>query len=272
MNDRASGVVSARPRVLVTGAGGVIGRVVRERLAGRYDLTYLTRRPAGFPSHVADLRDLDASRPAFVGVDAVVHLAATSSVESPWDDVLEDNIVSTYNVFEAARAAGVGRVVFASSNHAIGMYEVDASPALYALDDRRRWSVDVPVRPDSLYGVSKVFGEALGRMYADRYGLQVICLRIGAVLEHDDPTRAPAGRPFHPLPVLTSREARERLRAVWLSHRDCAQLIGRALDAPIPWAVVYGVSDNPRRFWDLQPARELLGYVPEDAAPTDVDR
>ena len=254
-------------RVLVTGADGVIGGVVRRHLSERYELSYVSRHPAGFSSHVGDISDLPSIRHAFEGIDAVVHLAATSSVDAPWDRVLVDNIVGTYNVFEAARSANVRRVVFASSNHVVGMYEVEGAPELYDLEDPRVYDASVPVRTDSLYGVSKVFGEALGRLYADRYRMDVICLRMGAVRESDDPTKVEAGRPFELFPVLTAEQSRQRLRAVWLSHRDCAQLIQRALDAPVHWAVVFGVSNNPRRFWDLEAARDLLGFEPLDSAP-----
>jgi nucleoside-diphosphate-sugar epimerase len=254
-------------RVLVTGADGVIGGIVRRDLAKTYDLSYLTRDRAEFSSNVGDISDIRAIRPAFEGVEAVVHLAAASSVDDSWDRVLSDNVVGTYNVFEAARQAGVKRVVYASSNHTIGMYEAEGAPGIYDLDDGRAFDVSVPVRPDSLYGVSKVFGEALGRLYADRHQMDVICLRIGAVRESDDPTKAEAGRPFEPFPVLTTDQSRKRLRAVWLSHRDCAQLIQRALEAPVHWAVVYGISNNPRRFWDLEAARNILGFEPLDSAP-----
>lgn len=251
-------------RVLVTGAEGTIGRALREQLAGRYELTSLTLTPQDFPSHVADVADLGAILPAFEKVDAVVHLAASADLEAPWDDVLHNNIVGTYNVFEAARASGASRVVFASSNHAIGMYELDGAPALYDPDDERCYDHTAELRPDSLYGVSKVYGEALGRMYMERHGLRVFCLRIGAVRAHDDPTTPTA----NPLIDLDAEGRRNRLRAVWLSRRDCAELIAACLDAEdVSWAVVYGVSANPRRFWDLRHARELLGWEPQDSAP-----
>lgn len=255
-------------RVLVTGAEGTIGTAVREHLADRYELRALTKEPADFPSHAADIADLEAILPAFAGVDAVVHLAASPAVETPWEEILPNNLVGTYNVFEAARRAGVGRVVFASSNHAIGGYELDGAPGLYALDDPRVYDHTVEVRPDSLYGVSKVYGEALGRLYADRDGIAVVCLRIGAVRAGDDPT-APEVLASSPalLNLATEEARRQRMRAVWLSRRDCAELIGRALDADVRWAVVYGISNNPRQFWDLSRAREVLGYEPRDAAP-----
>jgi NAD+ dependent glucose-6-phosphate dehydrogenase len=251
-------------RVLVTGAEGVIGTAVREHLEGRYELTSLTLTPQEFHSYVADVADLDAIRPAFEGVDAVVHLAASPAIETPWDDVLHNNIVGTYNVFEAARLAGVERVVFASSNHVVGMYELDGAPALYEPDDERCYDHTAEIRPDSLYGVSKAYGEALGRMYMERYGLRVFCLRIGAVRENDDPTQPTV----NPLIDLDAEGRRNRLRAVWLSRRDCAELIASCLDVEdVPWAVVYGVSGNARRFWDLTHARDLLGWEPRDSAP-----
>jgi len=251
-------------RILLTGAEGVIGTAVREHLGGRYELTSLTLARQEFPSHVADIGDLEAILPAFEDVDAVVHLAASAGLETPWDDVLHNNIVGTYNVFEAARQAGVARVVFASSNHTVGMYELDGAPGLYDVDDERRYDHMAELRPDSLYGVSKAYGEALGRMYMERHGVRVFCLRIGAVRANDDPTAPTA----NPLIDLDAEGRRNRLRAVWLSQRDCAELIASCLEAEdVSWAVVYGVSGNPRRFWDLSHAREVLGWEPQDSAP-----
>ena len=255
--------------VLVTGAEGTIGTAVREHLGARYDLRSLTRTPQPFPSHVGDIADLDGIRPAFDGVDAVVHLAASPAVETPWAEILPNNLVGTYNVFEAARQAGVGTVVFASSNHAIGMYELEGAPSLYELADPRVFDERVDVRPDSLYGVSKLYGEALGRMYHDLHGMRVVCLRIGSVRADDDPASAAmlASVPDS-LAHLSLEERRKRMRATWLSRRDCAELIARAIDAKeVSWAVVYGISDNPRQFWSLRSARDLLGFEPRDRAP-----
>ena len=143
-------MAGAQLRVLVTGAEGTIGTAVRRELGDRYELVSLTRGPEDFPSHVADIAELEAIEPAFAGCDAVVHLAASASVDSSWDDVLPNNLVGTYNVFEAARRQGVERVVYASSNHAVAMYEVDGAPELYRLDDPRVYDHTVEVRPDSL--------------------------------------------------------------------------------------------------------------------------
>jgi len=259
--------MSARRRVVITGAAGLIGGIVSEDLRDSCDILGLDRMPGPHVTHVLDIRRLEAIRAVFAGVDAVVHLAGASSVDSSWDEVLDNNIIGTYNVFEAAREHAVGRVVFASSNHVVGMYEVDGAPAIYELADPRVVDAASAARPDSLYGASKVFGEAIGRLYADRYGMDVICLRIGTVRHDDDPTHDDAGAPFGPLPVLSALERRHRLRATWLSHRDCAQLVRRALEADVRWAVVYGISDNPRRMWDLDEARTRLGYAPADGAP-----
>jgi len=256
-------VTAAARRVLVTGAEGTIGTAVREQLAGRYDLVALTRTPQPFQSHVADIAELDAIRPAFEGVDAVVHLAASPAIETPWEEVLRNNLVGTYNVYEAARAAGCERIVFASSNHAVGMYEVEGAPQIYEPGDSRLVDHTAELRPDSLYGVSKVYGEALGRLYHERHGLSVFNLRIGSVRAEDDPTLPSS----NPLLDLDEAGRHARMRAVWLSKRDCAELIAACLDAEdVRWAVVYGVSANPGRFWDLEHARKLLGWEPRDAA------
>jgi NAD+ dependent glucose-6-phosphate dehydrogenase len=258
-----------KKRVLVTGASGTIGKAVREYLSDRYDLRLMTRTKADFPSYVADVTDLEAIQPAFRDIDAVVHLAASSSVESTWDEVLSNNLIGTYTVFEAARREGVDAVVFASSNHAIGVYEVEGAPELYELEDERVFDHTVDIRPDSLYGVSKAYGEALGRYYVDMHGMRAFCLRIGSVRDSDDPRDPRIGDASPPLLNLTTPEQRyKRMRGTWLSRRDCCDLIARCLDADnVRWAVVYGISDNPRQFWDIGHARDLLGYDPQDRAP-----
>lgn len=257
-----------KKRVLVTGAEGTIGTVVRKYLGDRYELSALTREPAEFPSHVADIADLDAIQPAFEGMDAVIHLAASAAVSTPWDNILHNNLIGTYNVYEAAHRAGVERVVFASSNHTIGMYEIDGAPKIHELDDPRVYDHTAELRPDSLYGVSKVYGEALGRYYLERFGLKVYCLRIGSVRAEDDPTAPSVTASSPDMMDLTVEQRLKRMRATWLSQRDCAHLISRCLDVEdVNWAVVYGISNNPRQFWDISHARKLLGYEPQDSAP-----
>ena len=166
----------------------------------------------------------------------MVHLAADPHTRAPWADVLPNNIVGTYNVYEAARAAGVRRIVFASTNHVMGMYDRDQQWPIYA---------GQPVRPDSLYGVSKAFGEALGRFYADQHGLGVICLRIG---------------------WATPEPVNDISRWMWLSPRDCAQVVWRAIESDLNFGIFYAISANSGRHWDITNTMQCLGYRPEDDA------
>jgi NAD+ dependent glucose-6-phosphate dehydrogenase len=169
------------------------------------------------------------------------------------------------NVFEAARQAGVRRVVYASSSHVVAGHERAAAPQLYELDDRRTFGVDIPVWPDSLYGATKAFGEAVARWYADAHAMDVVCLRIGWVW--DGPDEEFMAAPDDAALTAEQRRFRRRSRAIWLSQHDCGELFRRALDADVRWALVYATSDNPRQIWDLEPARRLLGFVPRDRAP-----
>jgi nucleoside-diphosphate-sugar epimerase len=246
----------AKRTVLVTGMSGLIGGAVRRRLEGRYDLRALNRRVvAGVPCHQADIADLDAIEPAFEGVDTVVHLAAIAHGGTGWDLVLRHNVIGVYNVFEAARRRGVKRVVFASSGATVTGYERVAPYAALAAgryDEVGAWPMlthETPVRPAGLYGCSKVWGEALARHYADAHNLSAICLRIGAVTPEDRPLEA-------------------RHFSVWCSQRDVAQMIERCIEAPdtVRFDVFYVVSDNRWSYRDLDHARAVVGYQPQDRA------
>lgn len=254
--------------ILITGAEGTVGSLLRRELAPHFRILALTRTPQDFESKVVDIRELAPLVAACRGVDAIVHCAAAAELAAGWTDVLGTNIAGTRNVFEAAREAGVPAVIFASSGHVLGRAEEEFGPALYALDHPQVFEVATPPRPDSLYAVAKIFGESLGRFYAEVHGLRVICLRLGTVLPHDQLASASLGRGR--TAALPAAERYPRLRAKWLSHRDCGQLFRCALEAThVRWAVVFGTSNNPRQIWSLAPARELLGYEPQDAAPVD---
>lgn len=252
-------------RVAITGAAGRIGRILRARLpAGEFDVVPISRA-SGIPGgRIAELSDLDGLTAAMRGCDALVHLAANPSPEATWDAVLADNVIGTRNAFEAARRAGVRRLVFASSNHVVGMFEELADPDLYALDDPRQLDHHAELRADSLYGVTKAFGEVLARYLVDHNAMAAVCLRIGSVVDAPDPAEAAPGEDVW---SVTPPEERARLRATWLSHADTARLVAAALRAPTRWAIVYGTSGNPRQIWDLEHAREAIAYVPRDAAP-----
>jgi uronate dehydrogenase len=222
--------------VLLTGAAGRLGSVLRRGLRDRVRKLLLTDlRPgdAGDEVILGDLADLDFALSVVRGVDAVVHTAGIPD-EAPFEALLDANIRATYHVFEAARRNGVPRVVFASSAHVVGFYPPDAT-----VDHRS------PLRPDTRYGASKAFGEAVARLYADKYGLEVACLRIGS---------------FRPAPED------HRQLSTWLSPRDAVHLVECCLTAePLGFAVVYGASANRRRWWrDDDAAR--IGFRPVDDA------
>ncbi|MFB6169805.1 MAG: NAD-dependent glucose-6-phosphate dehydrogenase Azf, partial [Haloarculaceae archaeon] len=197
-------------------------------------------------TYVADITDDEAVREALEGAGAVVHLAGDSRPEAPWESVLRNNIDGTQTVFEAAVDAGVEKVVFASSNHAVGHYETERKPDIYRThDDFLLDGTELP-RPTNLYGVSKAAGETLGRYYHDEYDLSVLCVRIGNLTKNHPP------------------EDYERGQAMWLSYRDCAHLFDRALQAEYGYEIVYGISDNDRKYYSLERAKEVLGYDPQD--------
>jgi nucleoside-diphosphate-sugar epimerase len=248
-------------KIAVTGAAGVIGCALCDDLGRDHDVVRIDLREADV---ITDVRDLEPLVRAFAGCETVVHLAGASSVGSSWEDVLGANIGGTYNAYEAARRAGVKRVVFASSNHAVGMHELVHRAPLYEPGAGVVVRADGGFLPDSLYGVGKAFGEVCGRYFSDTFGLQVTCIRIGSILAGDDP-RDPAlfhGESF--LEYLSADERRKRYAATWMSKRDFARLV-RAIGArDVPFAVVYGVGDNATRFWDLEPGRAIFGFWPLD--------
>jgi nucleoside-diphosphate-sugar epimerase len=194
----------------------------------------------------------------------VIHLAGASSVDSTWSQTYGANIGGAYNAFEAARRAGCKRVIFASSNHAVGRYEVDLAPGLYEPGAGIIIRPDDPIRPDSLYGVSKVFGEALGRYYSEVHGLQVACVRIGSITREDDPRHPAIGASSSSLLTLSTEQKYRRYAATWMSQRDFVRLVRAILAHDVPYAVVYGVGDNATRFWDLEPGRAIYGFWPQD--------
>ncbi len=242
--------------ILVTGMSGLIGGVSGRVLAERgYNVSALNRQDVpGFPTTRASITDIDAIRPAFDGIDCVVHMAAYLG---PSDDAqLSVNITGTYNVYEAAKDAGVKRFVFGSSGATQKLYEEDEpyrSMVQARYDDIppdvQRVTHESPPRPGDMYGVAKLAGEAMGNYYSEVHGMSVICIRLGRVTSDNRPDGA-------------------RNAAVYLSHRDAAQIVWRCVeaDAAVRYGIVYGVSDNRARFRDLEHTKNLVGYVPQDGA------
>ena len=225
--------------VLLTGAAGGVGGFLRAGLPGygyQLRLTDLVPVPGEPDALQVDLADQAAVRAAVRGVDAVVHLGGLST-ENSFENILDANIRGSYHLYEAARLEGVRRVVFASSSHTVGFVPRPEQPGPDPLP------VDVPSRPDTYYGLSKCFGESLASLYADRYGVQTVSIRIGSCYE---------------------RPGDARMLSTWLSPADAGRLVHAALSAPrVHHSVVYGISANTRGWWDLAPAR-ALGYEPQD--------
>jgi nucleoside-diphosphate-sugar epimerase len=245
----------AMTRVLITGASGLIGTLVRHRLGHKYDFSALNRRPIdGIPSLQVDIADAEAIKPAFSGIDTVLHLAAYTSDVQDWGGTMAVTVGGTLNVFRAAQEAGVKRVVFMSSGSTMCAYEWDeGSPyGMMACGEYdkvpERWKmVDYTwlPRPDSPYAVGKLFGEACGRFFADRYGMSVIVIRLGAVLDTDRPKL-------------------RRHFPGYLSQDDCVQIVDRCLSAPasLHYEIFDAISENRWRWRDTSHAKELLGWKP----------
>lgn len=226
-------------RLLVTGAAGGLGKAIRpylNRLASNVRLSDIAPIEAGDGNEeivICDLANAEEVASLVEGCDGIIHLGGVS-VERSWQQILPANIMGTYNLYEAARQQGKPRVVFASSNHTIGFY-----PRTQTLDNQ------VPRRPDSLYGVSKCFGEDLASLYYDKFGLETLSVRIGSCF---------------PKPADT------RMLATWMSVEDFVALLERAFVAPkLGYTVVYGASNNKEQWWDNGKAA-FLGWAPQDSS------
>jgi uronate dehydrogenase len=232
----------AAPRtVLLTGAAGTIGTAMRELLPGYgyrlrlFDARPVPEGPGASDTVTAGLDDASALEAATRGVDAVVHLAGIPA-EAPFARILRSNIEGVWRLYEAVRTAGVRRVVFASSNHAVGFTPLPGAGGPLVPED-------APHRPDTFYGLSKTFGEDLAQLYWDRHGIETVSVRIGS---------------------FADRPGEVRALGIWLSPGDCARLFHAALTAErVRHTVVHGSSANTRSVWDLSAAR-ALGYTPQD--------
>ncbi|QLH82021.1 NAD-dependent epimerase/dehydratase family protein [Halosimplex pelagicum] len=275
--------------VLATGVYGRCGTAIIEHLHDEYDFTYLNRsdRPddhpwGGYDTHVADVTDYEAMRPAFDGQDAVVHLAAFPYTYGSWEDVNEPNLDGMYNALEAAREAEVETFVYGSTNHVMGMYELDNTPEIYYGDADVMIDHTDPVRPDSIYGATKSFGEDLGRYYVEQheYPKRFYAIRICSVRmpEWDHPYgdaermvqegEFESGSGKDQQIERGSEEYKQevaRMKSMWQSRRDFAHQVDCCLqDDSVEYGIFSGVSDNDQRWYDIEHARETIGYDPQD--------
>ena len=250
-----------KKHVLVTGLSGLVGTALRSDFEDRYELSSLSRYGTdgmddshNFKGNIAEL---DTIIPAFEGQHTVVHLAADRSANANWESALRNNFVGVYNVYEAAKRTGVKRVVFGSSQHAIGgFYQDEPYKTILAgkFDQVKRpfklIDETVPIRPDGYYGASKAYAEGLGSYYSEFHGISSINIRIGWTISNDHPTSNGGGL------------------AMWLSHRDTAQIHVKAVDAPdlLMYTVVFAMSNNYWNIFSLEKARKVLGYEPQDDA------
>lgn len=240
-------------KVVITGVAGTIGRVLISFLKEQWQLYGVDLIPVSdVPTLQVDINHQKSLESTFHNVYAVIHLAAKLSEQR--DEMFHSNIIGTRSVFEAALRARVRKIIFASSNHVTGLYEND-EPYKSIVEGRYenlksdlipRITHEMPTRPDSYYGFSKAFGEALGRYYSESFGIEVFCLRIGSVNQEDCPLK-----PRH--------------FATLISHRDLADLVDACLLAEnVSFDIFYGVSANTWRFWDIDHPRDVLGWIPQD--------
>lgn len=248
-----------KPKVLITGASGLIGRITIANLGDKYQFSALNRRPVeGIPCLQADINDAEAIKPAFQGMDMVLHLSANTTDVFDWKDTMATTVMGTLNVFQAAHEAGVKRVVFMSSGSTMCGYEWDEDRPYGKLAAGQTDQVSAPwpmidytdlPRPDSPYAVGKLFGEACGRWFADQCDMSVLCIRLGAVLDTDRPKLI-------------------RHYPGYLSQGDAVQMIDKCLDAPLSlrYDIFDAISENKLRWRDTSHAKEVLGWQPTGSA------
>jgi len=243
-------------KVGITGASGTVGKVLMEGLADSYALTAFTQREVDFPSMIVNFDKAREVEGVFTGLDAVIHLAADPSPMAAWEQVRDHNLEGMYQVMEECRRSQVRRIVFASTNHTQHGNTILTTPETLDPAKKVRMKLSDRPNPDSLYAVSKLFGENIGKLYSERFGIEFVGLRIGWIVPENTPL------------VMQGTPAEDYLRAMFLSHRDCVAAHRRALEVEAKYTLAYVVSSNGRRVFDLEETRVELGWVPEDDAET----
>lgn len=261
--------------IIITGASGIVGQAIVDNRSKCFNYTsYDLEKHPELETTIGDISNYNSVNQAFTGQDGVVHLAADPNVDADFDSVLPNNILGAYNCLESCRECKLTTAVLASSNHVVGMYEREHAPELYQPDYELKLDHTVPIRPDSLYGTSKAFLEALGRYYVENYTYpkRVYALRIGSVREpaydhpYGDAERGVDDGLWERSSETYQSEVR-RMKATWQSRRDVASLIECCLrDKTVNFDIFYGVSDNDASWFDISHSREQIGYKPQDSA------
>ena len=247
--------------ILVTGSSGLIGGIIQEKIHS-FNLIGLDKVSSNYPKTIiSDLSNLTELNKIMTtnNIETVIHLAADGSVKGNWYSNKLNNIEGTWNIFEASRLSGVKKIIFASTNHVIGMFENDypyneivQGNYNNLKSDYVHIKEDYPIRPDSLYGTSKAFGENLGRYYYENYNLRVACLRIGSVIKNNNPSIA---------------NNSNRIFSTWCSHDDIAGLIKACIKSNnITFNIFFGVSNNKWRIWDIVNQKKVLNFTPKSNA------
>ena len=246
--------MSEKKRIGITGADGNVGTTLRAGLAEYYELSSYTLNEVDFESILADLSDREQVKGIFEGLDCLIHLAADIHASSSWESILPNNIIATHNVFSEAVQAGVKKIVFASTNHTQhGYFMKDGKPNITDPSIKRLFQLGDGPHPDSIYGVSKLFGENLGRYFVTVAGIQFVALKIGWTREDDDPG------------ALDGLENEFHLRGLFLSKRDCVQAFRRAIEVDTDYLLAYATSENKQHgIFDLTETKEKLGFYPKD--------
>jgi len=239
--------MAKKKRVLLTGANGRLGRLLTTSLGDKYDFVLvdlIMKKGQGYQADIGDEKKILNVFKKVKPIEVVVHLAAASRPECSWEEILKSNIIGVHNLYNAIKKTKIKKVVFISTNRVTGAYE-GFPKTLHKIRKPKKIKPNDPIAVDCEYGASKVFGEAIARLYSDRDGIDSICLRLGSVLENDKPKSA-------------------RRKKTWLSHRDFVQLIDKSIETKKKFGIYYGLSNNKGRFYNISATKKDLGFRPQD--------
>ena len=239
-------------KIGITGAEGTIGSVLRKGLSNKYKINSFTLKTQDFESIQMDLSNNNEIKGKFEDLDVLIHLAADPRPEASWESVKKNNIEATFNVYNEVKNAGVRKIIFASTNHTQHGDTLLTTPETLDLQKTKILSLENNTNPDSLYAVSKLFGEDLGKYYSEKYNISFIGLRIGWIVKEDDPT------------VKCGTSSEDYLRSMYLSHRDCMQVFEKALETNLNYVIAYAISNNSKKVFDIKETSEKLNFYPED--------